>query len=70
MAINFEIEKRLPGNLGRAGTIKTPHGEIKTPAFVTVGTKGTVKSLTSPDVKQLGGQVVLANTYHLYLELF
>lgn len=65
--IVFKIEKKLAG-LGRAGTITTPHGEIKTPAFVTVGTKATVKALTPEMVRDLGAQVVLANTYHLYLE--
>lgn len=66
--IKFTIEKELPGKLGRAGEIVTPHGVIKTPAFVTVGTKATVKALTPEQVKDLGAQVVLANTYHLYLE--
>ncbi len=64
----FKIEKRMPGCLGRAGIITTPHGEIKTPAFVTVGTKATVKALTPEMVNSLGAQVVLANTYHLYLQ--
>jgi len=68
--ISFTIEKKMPGQkaLGRAGTITTPHGDIKTPAFVTVGTKATVKALTPEMVADLGAQVVLANTYHLYLE--
>lgn len=66
--IKFSIEKRLPGTLARAGAISTPHGDIRTPAFVTVGTKATVKSLTPEMVKDLGAQVVLSNTYHLYLE--
>ena len=57
----------MPG-LGRAGILTTLHGEIKTPAFVTVGTKATVKALTPEMVSALGAQVVLANTYHLYLE--
>ncbi len=65
---SFRIEKELPGTLARAGVIGTPHGDIQTPAFVTVGTKGTVKSLTPEQVKSTGAQVVLANTYHLYLE--
>ncbi|PIQ68629.1 MAG: tRNA guanosine(34) transglycosylase Tgt [Candidatus Taylorbacteria bacterium CG11_big_fil_rev_8_21_14_0_20_46_11] len=68
MDIPFKIEKRLPNNLGRAGRLTTAHGEIQTPAFVTVGTKATVKALTPDQVKALGAQVVLANTYHLYLE--
>lgn len=67
-ALRFSIEKKLPGKLGRAGVIATPHGEIKTPAFVTVGTKATVKALSPEQVASLGAQVVLANTYHLYLE--
>ena len=40
---SFEIIKRIPGKLGRAGIIHTPHGDIKTPAFMSVGTKGEVK---------------------------
>lgn len=63
----FEIEKKGPG-LARAGKIVTPHGEIKTPAFVVVGTKATVKALSPEQVSGLGAQVVLANTYHLYLQ--
>ena len=66
--ISFKIEKKMPNALGRAGVLTTPHGVINTPAFVTVGTKATVKALTPEQVKELGAQVVLANTYHLYLE--
>lgn len=66
--MDFKIEKEIPGKLGRAGVLKTAHGDILTPAFVTVGTKATVKSLTPEQVKDLGAQVVLANTYHLHLE--
>lgn len=66
---NFEIEKRSSeASLARAGVIHTPHGDILTPAFIPVGTKATVKALTVEDVKNIGGQVVLANTYHLYLQ--
>jgi queuine tRNA-ribosyltransferase len=67
--VKFTIEKKGKGKtLARAGIIETPHGKIQTPAFVTVGTKATVKALTPEQVKSLGAQVVLANTYHLYLE--
>ena len=67
--ISFEIIKRQPGTLGRAGVIHTPHGDIETPAFVVVGTKGTVKSLKPEDlVGYVGNQVALANTYHLFLQ--
>lgn len=65
---NFKIEKRLPGKLGRVGVIHTPNGDILTPSFVVVGTKATVKSMTPEMLKSLGAQVVLANTYHLYLQ--
>ena len=67
-AIQFKIEKKLENSLARAGVLSTPHGDIHTPAFVTVGTKATVKSLTPEMLKDLGAQVVLANTYHLYLQ--
>ncbi len=64
----FSIHKRLEGTLGRAGEISTSNGIIKTPAFVTVGTKATVKGLSPEQVADAGAQVVLANTYHLFLE--
>ncbi len=67
-AIDFKIEKKLKNGLGRAGLLKTPHGEIKTPSFVVVGTKATVKGVLSEDLKENNIQVVLANTYHLYLQ--
>jgi queuine tRNA-ribosyltransferase len=70
MSFFFEITKKSDEfALARAGVIHTPHGEIHTPAFITVGTKATVKALTVEDVKEyVGSQAVLANTYHLYLE--
>lgn len=55
-------------SLGRAGVIHTPHGSINTPAFIPVGTKATVKSLLPETVSGLGGQAVLANAYHLFLQ--
>jgi queuine tRNA-ribosyltransferase len=66
--VKFTIEKKLKGKLGRAGTIETPHGIIETPAFVVVGTKGTVKSVNPEQVRDAGAQVILGNTYHLYLQ--
>ncbi|MCC7160683.1 tRNA guanosine(34) transglycosylase Tgt [Candidatus Nomurabacteria bacterium] len=64
----FKIEKKLKGSLGRVGILETPHGVIETPAFVAVGTKATVKSLSPELVRDAGTQVVLGNTYHLYLQ--
>lgn len=66
--IKFTIEKKIPNALGRAGVIETPNGKILTPTFVPVGTKATVKGMTPEMLKELGAQVVLANTYHLYLQ--
>ncbi len=66
--MEFKIEKKLNGSLGRAGVLKTPHGEIHTPAFVPVGTKASVKTLTPEQIVELGAEVVLGNTYHLYLQ--
>ena len=60
--------KSLLGSLGRSGVITTAHGQIKTPAFIPVGTKATLKSVLPESIKQLGAQAVLANAYHLYLQ--
>lgn len=68
MSLQFDISKSIPGALGRAGAISTPHGVIHTPAFAVVGTKGTVKGLLPEQLKAAGAQVVLGNTYHLYLQ--
>ena len=68
MKNNFNIEKKIPNALGRAGVFKTLHGDIQTPCFVPVGTKGTVKGMTPEMLQELGAQIVLANTYHLYLQ--
>lgn len=65
--MKFTITKRLDNTLARAGVISTPHGEIKTPAFIVGGTKATVKTLTVEQVANLGGQSILVNTYHLML---
>ncbi len=51
----------------RRGTVKTPHGEVRTPAFMPVGTQGTVKAMYPEQVRELGADVVLGNTYHLML---
>ena len=66
-AINFEIKNRLEGTLARTGVISTPHGEIKTPAYIAGGTNATVKAMTVEQVANTGAQAVLANTYHLML---
>ncbi|MEK7390894.1 MAG: tRNA guanosine(34) transglycosylase Tgt, partial [Patescibacteria group bacterium] len=65
--INFKIDATIKGRLVRSGRLETSHGVIETPAFVPVATKATIKALTPEQVKNLGAQAVLANTYHLYL---
>ena len=65
---SFKVEKNLKDRLGRVGVIKTPHGEIKTPAFIPVGTKASVKGVLPDSMSQLGAQAILANAYHLYLQ--
>jgi queuine tRNA-ribosyltransferase len=62
--VSFRIE--ATDSAARAGVLTTAHGEIRTPAFMPVGTKGTVKSLHPDEVRALGADVVLANTYHLH----
>ncbi|HIW95647.1 MAG TPA: tRNA guanosine(34) transglycosylase Tgt [Candidatus Corynebacterium gallistercoris] len=54
--------------LGRTGVIHTPHGDIRTPAFIPVATKATVKTLTPEQVRSTGAQAILSNAYHLYLQ--
>jgi queuine tRNA-ribosyltransferase len=68
MSFSFKVDKGLTGSLGRTGQITTPHGVIKTPAFIPVGTKATLKSVLPESIKDFGAQAVLANAYHLYLQ--
>jgi queuine tRNA-ribosyltransferase len=68
LQFGFVPHASLPGTLGRSGVITTPHGTIKTPAFVAVGTKATVKAVLPESVAALGAQAVLANAFHLYLQ--
>ncbi len=63
--LKFDIQYR--GGLARTGIIHTPHGEVKTPAFVGAATRATVKALTMQQMRDLGSQTILANTYHLIL---
>ena len=63
--VEFKIEKQH--GLARAGTLKTPHGVIETPAFVAVATKANIKGIEPAKFTALGVQTLIANTYHLYL---
>lgn len=64
--LSFSIQTKK--GAARAGVLTTPHGVVETPAFVPVGTKANVKGVLPSALKAMGAQVVLANTYHLYLQ--
>ena len=66
MAFRFEVLHTDPSG-ARLGRLETPHGAIETPAFMPVGTLGTVKGLTQEALESIGAQIILANTYHLFL---
>jgi queuine tRNA-ribosyltransferase len=66
MTLSMEVTDRV--GPARAGTIRTARGEILTPAFMPVGTKGAVRTLSSADLEDLGAQIILGNTYHLMLK--
>ena len=63
----FGFELSTTDGAARAGRMRTPHGDVDTPAFMPVATQGTVKSLSPADLRAAGAQIVLANTYHLLL---
>ena len=64
----LQILHRDPGSLARTGILRTAHGEIRTPAFVPLATKGTVKGMEAREVAELGYDMVLSNTFHLFLD--
>lgn len=64
---SFEVIKECPKTGARAGIFHTPHGDILTPVFMPVGTQATVKGLKVEDLKELEAQIILSNTYHLFL---
>lgn len=63
--LSFKLEATDPGCQARAGTITTPHGQIRTPVFMPVGTQGAIRNLSPDQVNATGAQIILANTYHL-----
>jgi queuine tRNA-ribosyltransferase len=65
--VHFELVRPSPGSSARRGRVSTPHGTFETPAFMPVGTQGSVKGVTPDHVAATGSQIVLANTYHLML---
>jgi queuine tRNA-ribosyltransferase len=65
--LGFVLEKTAPGSRARAARFRTAHGEVLTPVFMPVGTQATVKNMTADGLREIGAQVLLANTYHLLL---
>lgn len=63
----FKINAKDSGCNARTGTVKTAHGDIQTPVFMPVGTRGTVKGLLPETIKETGSQIILANTYHMVI---
>lgn len=65
---NFSFKLLSADGNARLGKIKTAHGEINTPVFMPVGTRATVKTMSPAEIKEIGSQIILGNTYHLYLK--
>ena len=65
--LHFTIEKEDSQTHARTGVVQTTHGTFETPVFMPVGTQGTVKALTPRDLKEAGAEIILGNTYHLYI---
>ena len=63
----FEIKTKSRTSLGRTGILHTSHGDIRTPAFMPVGTRGSVKATSPLELEDLGADIILGNTYHLFL---
>src|SRR5580698_1889372 len=66
-ALQFQLSSTDTNSKARAGKITTDHGEILTPIFMPVGTAGSVKAVTQQQLKDISAQIILGNTYHLYL---
>nr|WP_314496681.1 tRNA guanosine(34) transglycosylase Tgt [uncultured Peptostreptococcus sp.] len=66
-AVKYELIKTCKQTGARLGRLHTPHGVIETPIFMPVGTQATVKSMTPEELKEIGSQIILSNTYHLYM---
>ena len=66
-AVKYELIKTCKQTGARLGRLHTPHGIIETPIFMPVGTQATVKAMTPEELKEIGSQIILSNTYHLYM---
>ena len=66
-AVTYDLLKTDKQTRARRGVVHTPHGDIQTPVFMPVGTQATVKAMRPEQVKEMGAEIILSNTYHLYL---
>lgn len=67
MSLKFAVVKRSSSTRARVGMLSTSHGVLETPAFMPVGTRGTVKAISTDELQEIGYNLILGNTYHLYL---
>ena len=67
MPISFDLLQTASDTMARAGILHTPHGDVLTPVFMPVGTCASVKTMSPDELKEVGAQIILSNTYHLYL---
>jgi len=67
MGLKFTVVAKDESTRARAGILHTPHGDVETPIFMPVGTAGAVKAMTQAQLEEVGAQIILANTYHLYM---
>ncbi len=67
MPLQYTLLQQCPDTLARRGRVHTEHGTIETPCFMPVGTSATVKAMSTPELEDLGAEIILGNTYHLYL---
>ena len=63
----FDIKHESSDGKARTGVLHLPHGDVQTPVFMPVGTNATVKAVSKDDLEEIGFEIILANTYHLYL---
>jgi queuine tRNA-ribosyltransferase len=66
--MSFEVISKCPDTMARTGILKTAHGTVHTPVFMPVGTRGSVKAMSPAELEELGAEIILGNTYHLFLK--
>ena len=66
-SFDFKIIKKDDKSSARVGLLNTPHGQVNTPVFMPVGTQASIKTLCTKEMEDLGAELILGNTYHLYL---